>query len=223
MRPIVPSAWLRASVVVAAALAMTGCATGPRLVSTQVTTFNQWSALPAEKTFAFARTLEYQDSLEMKSYEDIVRDELAIQGFRLAADPARAELLVTLRPSLVTTQLRVRDPWYGGDPFWRGGFYGGWYGRRGGYGGWYDPFWNDWYSSYTVDVYRRRLEVDIDARAVAGKRYYEGRVESTGETGSLPAVMPYLIRALFSDFPGNNGQTKRVDVPVEPRPAVAAR
>jgi hypothetical protein len=24
------------------------------------------------------------------------------------------------------------------------------------------------------------------------------------------------VRALFSDFPGNNGQTRRVDVPVQP-------
>jgi len=29
--------------------------------------------------------------------------------------------------------------------------------------------------------------------------------------------MPILIRALFADFPGNNGQTRRVDVPVARR------
>ncbi|MGI9024365.1 MAG: DUF4136 domain-containing protein [Burkholderiaceae bacterium] len=189
---------------------LVGCATGPQLLRTQVTTFNEWSALPAEKTYVFARTLEFQNSLELKSYEDIVRDELTLQGFKLATDPGRAQLVVTLRPSISSTQVRVRDPWP--DPFWRP--YGGWYGRRGF--GWYDPYWSfpDSFSDYTIDVFRRRLELDIDSKTVASKRYYEGRVESTGETDGLPAVMPYLIRALFTDFPGNNGQTRRVDVPV---------
>ncbi len=190
---------------------LASCATGPQLLRTQVTTFNEWSALPAEKTYVFARTLEFQNSLELKSYEDIVRDELTLQGFKLATDPGRAQLVVTLRPSISTTQVRVRDPWPA-DPF--RGPYGGWYGRR-GFGG-YDPFWAfpDAYSDYTIDVYRRRLELDIDSKTIVGKRYYEGRVESTGDTGELPAVMPYLIRALFTDFPGNNGQTRRVDIPI---------
>ena len=201
--------WLVALAVVGA---LAGCATGPQLIHTQVTTFNDWASLPAEKTYVFSRTLEFQSSLELRSYEDMVRDELTLQGFRLAADPSRAQLAVTLRPSVSTTQVRVRDPWPA-DPFWRP--YGGWYGRRGI--GWYDPYWAfpDSFSDYTIDVFRSRLELDIDSKAVAGRRYYEGRVESTGETGSLPAVMPYLIRALFSDFPGNNGQTRRVDVPMD--------
>ncbi len=192
-------------------LCVAGCATGPQLLRTQVTTFNEWSALPAEKSYIFARTLEFQNSLELKSYEDIVRDELTLQGFKLATDASRAQLVVTLRPSISTTQVRVRDPWPA-DPF-RGPF-GGWYGRRGF--GWYDPYWAfpDSFSDYTIDVFRRRLELDIDSKAVVGKRYYEGQVESTGDTAALPAVMPYLIRALFTDFPGNSGQTRRVDIPV---------
>lgn len=203
--------WLAALAVVGA---LAGCATGPQLIHTQVTTFSDWASLPAEKTYVFSRTLEFQNSLELSSYEDMVRDELTLQGFRLAADPSRAELAVTLRPSISTTRIRVRDPWPV-DPFW--GPYGGWYGRRGI--GWYDPYWAfpGSFSGYTIAVFRRRLELDIDSKAVAGRRYYEGRVESTGETGSLPAVMPSLIRALFSDFPGNNGQTRRIDIPMERR------
>ena len=190
---------------------LAGCASGPQLLRTQVTTFNEWSALPPEKNYAFARTLEFHNSLELKAYEDIVRDELTLQGFKLAADPSRAQLVVTLRPSISSTQVRVRDRWPA-DPF--RGPYGGWYGRRGF--GWYDPYWDfpDTFSDYTIDVFRRRLELDIDSNAVVGKRYYEGRVESTGESDALPEVMPYLIRALFTDFPGNNGETRRVDIPI---------
>lgn len=201
--------WLLALVLLNA---LGGCATGPRLLHTQVTTFNEWSTLPGEKTYVFSRTLEFKNSLELKSYEDVVRDELALQGFKLVPDQGRALLTVSLRPSVSTSQVQVRDSWPV-DPFWRS--YGGWYGRRGF--GWYDPYWAfpDSYSDYTIDVFHRRLELDIDSNTAAGKRFYEGKVESTGQTDALATVMPYMIRALFTDFPGNNGQTRRVDVPVD--------
>ncbi len=204
---------------------LAGCATGPRHVRTEVTTFNAWATLPADRSYVFSRTLEWQNSLEVQSYEDLVRDELALQGFRLAADPAQASLVVTLRPSVIGTSVRVRDRW--GDPFWGGpwggyygGYYGGFYGRGFGTIGW--PGYYGGYGGFdggseAIDVYHRRLEVDIDARATPGRRYYEGRVENDSSNDSLPQVMPVLVRALFSDFPGNNGQTRRVDVPVERR------
>lgn len=213
---------LTAALLVAVAVVLGGCATGPRVVRTEVTTFDAWSTLPAGRDYVFERTLEYQNSLEMQTYEDIVRDELKVRGFELAKDPARAALAVTLRPSVMTTQVQVRDRF--ADPFYGpwGGFgrgYGrGWYGP--GWGGFYGPgpYWGGpWgYNDYVVDVYRRRLEIDIDSRAAPVKRYFEGRVENTGTSDSLQGVMPYLIRALFTDFPGNSGQTRRIDVPVEP-------
>jgi hypothetical protein len=195
-------------------VALAGCATGPKLVRTEVTSFNEWPTLPADKTYAFARTLEYQNSLELKSYEDLVRDELTSRGFKLAADPAEANLVVTLRPSVSGTAVEVRDPW-AFDPLW--GPYGGFYGPR-RFGGFYGgPYWGGYgFNDYSVEVFKRRLELDIDSRTMVGKRYYEGRVENSARSPSLPQVMPVLVRALFSDFPGNNGQTRRIDVPVQP-------
>ncbi len=206
---------LIAAFAVAAVLA--GCATGPRLIRTEVTSYNEWATLPADRTYAFARTLEYQRSLEVRSYEDIVRDELALKGFRLVPEAEQANLIVTLRPSVVMTSVRVRDRWASpfGSPFgWYGARGFGWYGPYGAYGPYGSPFFGD-FDDYTIDVLHRKLEMEIDARSPAGKRYYEGRVETTGRSESMKAVVPYLVRALFSDFPGNNGQTRRVDVPVE--------
>ncbi len=202
----------------AGVLALLGaCATGPQVVRTEVTSFDAWSTLPADRSYVFSRTLEYQDSLEMQSYEDMVRDELAQRGFALATDPSGAALIVTLRPSVMSTQVRVREPY--ADPFW-GGPWRGWGPRPGfGWGGWYGPmpYWGvGTLDDQTFEIYRRRLEIDIDSKAIAGKRYYEGRVENTGDSAALPKVMPYLIRALFTDFPGNSGQTRRIDVPREP-------
>ncbi len=54
-----------------------------------------------------------------------------------------------------------------------------------------------------------------------GKRYYEGRAETSGGSDSLPQAMPVLIRALFTDFPGNDGQTRRVDVAADPSSTAA--
>lgn len=198
-------------IAAAFAASVAGCAIGPRIVQTQVTNYNAWSTLPADRSYTFARTLEYQSSLELKSYEDIVRDELALKDFKYVPDAAQANLIVTLRPSVTDTRLRVRDPWPI-DPFWSSY---GFYGRR-AYG-WYGPYWSgfDDFNSYTVNVAHRRLEMDIDSKSITGKRYYEGRVETSSEAESFQAIVPYMVRALFVDFPGNNGQTRQVDVPVE--------
>ena len=218
---------------VGAALALalvSGCAIGPQVVRTDVTSFNQWAALPADRTYVFSRTLEYENSLELKGYEDIVRDELSTQGFRLAPDASGATLVVTLRPSVSSTRVRTRDsgfgPFYGGGGF--GGGYGG-FGGRGGYGGFggYGPyggpfygggFYND-FDQPDLDIYRHRFELDIESKGVAARRYYEGRVEASDSNGANAQVVPSMIRALFTEFPGNNGQTRRVDVPAEERPA----
>ncbi len=129
-------------------------------------------------------------------------------------EATQANLIVTLRPSSSTTRLRVRDPWPI-DPFWGG--YGGFYGRR--YGGWYGfygpyGYGFDSFNTYPVDVTQHRLEMDIDSRTTAGKRYYEGKVETSSEAESFKDVAPAMVQALFTDFPGNNGQTRRIDVPV---------
>ncbi len=202
-----------------------GCAIGPRIVQTEVTAFNQWSTLPG-RSYVFSRTLEFENSLELTAYEGIVRDELTAQGFTLATDAARADLVVTLRPSISATRVRTRDGGFG--PFYGGfGGYGAFYGRYGygGFGG-YGPFYggpfygggffND-FDRVDVDVYRHRFELDIESKGVAGKRFYEGRVETSDSNGANAPVVPSLIRALFTDFPGNNGQTRQVDVPVERR------
>lgn len=204
---------------------LAGCATGPRMLETDVTSYDAWSTLPADHSYAFGRTLQYQNSLELRSYENIVADELALKGFQRATEGAGA-LVVTLRPSVTTTRVRMRSGWTM-DPFLAPyGFYGrrgfGGFGAFGGYGGFggvgYDPYWSAFdFGADAMDLYQRRLELDIDSRTEVGKRYYEGRVESSGDSDSLPDVMPSMIRALFTDFPGNNGQTRRVTVPLEPR------
>ncbi len=44
-----------------------------------------------------------------------------------------------------------------------------------------------------------------------GEKLYEGRATSQGREG-LPVMMPYLVEALFRDFPGATGTSQKVKV-----------
>jgi hypothetical protein len=44
---------------------------------------------------------------------------------------------------------------------------------------------------------------------------FEGRVRSSGRQGELAEVMPYLITALFQNFPGESGVTKVVTIEMD--------
>lgn len=45
-----------------------------------------------------------------------------------------------------------------------------------------------------------------------GPRVYQGLAHATGFRNNLDGMMPYLIAALFTDFPGQSGQVRRVTV-----------
>ncbi len=77
-------------------------------------------------------------------------------------------------------------------------------------------------------VYRRELRVEIDdarkrpaatpapvAPAAPEGRLYEGVAFSEGQSATLAVVMPAMVKALFTDFPGPNGATRIIEVPFE--------
>lgn len=61
-------------------------------------------------------------------------------------------------------------------------------------------------------TYIRRLTLVLTRRA-DDVRVFEGRAISRGDTADMLAVMPYLVEAMFKDFPGASGQTVRVSLP----------
>jgi hypothetical protein len=197
-------------------LCLSACAS-TRVIHSDVTTFNRWSLVEAgTKTLKFVPTPEQAASLEYKMYEDLVRDRLLGLGFTEAAD---AQLAVELDYGLSSRDVLVRETdWYNEPRM-------GWYGPIGRmpsgrplYGWGYDPFW-PWAAKpitreSTQRVWRRELRIDMHI-AATGTKVYEGAAVSEGSTDQLNPIMPYLVEALFSDFPGGNGVTRRVDVPIE--------
>jgi hypothetical protein len=175
-------------------------------------------------------------------YASMLSQQLQSYGYRPAGAPNSADMLVQLDYDVDDGQTVVqRDPFSGPygygyspfgyrDPYWgiyagrpyyspwtRSPFYYGWndpwfygsgYGRF-GYGGGYD--------SYTL--YKSKLDMNIVQRSTNAP-LFEGHAQAKSENDNLDALVPNLIRAMFTGFPGRNGETVRITIPNAPREAM---
>jgi Domain of unknown function (DUF4136) len=169
-------------------------------ISTTVTRFNDLPpTLPANQTFAILPQGPQVGNLEFQHTAGFVAAALQRYGFRPVPENAPADLVVLLQYGPAGARTEVID--YGP----------GWYGP-----GWY-PWWGfPPYQAYTL--YSQFLEVDIAAGPAwrRGERRMDFQGRAFAETGAreFNIVAPYLIEALFQNFPGLNGETVRVKVPV---------
>ncbi len=167
--------------------------------------------------------------IEFGQYASLVTGELARLGYRPAAPGEAAELTVAMRYDIDKGQTQVRsspafhDPWFGGFYGWGRGYYRPVIVRgRGGRAfvyGWHDPFLFgggfggfDRVESFTV--FTSGLDVRID-RTADGARLFEGRAEARSRDNDLTQIVPNLVTAMFTGFPGNSGE--RVRITVAPR------
>jgi hypothetical protein len=133
------------------------------------------------------------------------------------AGSASPQLKVALNYGIAARDVHVVEPVVA-DPMWYGP-YGpyAWGGPR-FYSPYYDPFW---YApqvigqrEYNYQLFQRRLNIAI-TRAGNGQKLYDVTVSSEGKMNSLPAVMPYMVRSAFTDFPGKSGVPHQVELKVE--------
>jgi len=211
-----------------ALLALGGCAAG---VPAQVTRFQQMPA-PQGQTFAVqAADPADRGGLEFAQYADLVRRHLTAQGYSEAGSPAQATLLVELDYGVDEgKQEIVRRPGFGPrfggfgpyrySPYGFGAYrpYYSRFGYRGRYRspfyyGWDDPFWHsawgDELDAYTV--YTSFLDLDIK-RASDGQSVFEGTARARSRTDNLQVLVPNLVEAMFTGFPGNSGETVKITV-----------
>lgn len=168
---------------------------------------------PTGQTFAIVPDQESLGGLEFATYSRYVAGELVEEGFTEIADPNTADMVVTLDYGVGDPREKVRTR-----PGSRFGFgYYGW--NPYGYYGYPRPvFYDPWFYGagmdrdvYSYTVYPAYLEMDI--RQANGEPVFEGRAVSTTRNDDLTEVVPNLVTAMFTDFPGNNGRTIRVKVP----------
>ncbi|MFZ2998019.1 DUF4136 domain-containing protein [Sphingobium sp.] len=208
-----------------ALMALSGCATS---FKADVARFQQLPA-PAGQSFTIvADNPQLAGSLEFSHYASLVGQRLGETGYVVASDPARADLIVRVGYDVDNGREKVRSTGVGGPygggfgwgpGFGRGAWGGGWGGRWGrpwGYG-FYDPWlfggggFND-VSSYTV--YTSDLSMKID-RAADNRRLFEGRASAQSLSNKLTYLIPNLIDAMFTGFPGQNGEDVKITLPPE--------
>jgi len=196
------------AVAAACTLALAGCAT---TIRSDVTTFHQWPANLTSKTYSIDAPDPADDTLEVRSYLDLVRGQLARLGFTEAGADAALKVKMRFR----TTDVPVRvvqavDPFWG--PSSRYGYWGSPY-RRSAFRGFYDPFWAGPAGYQVVErhVYQRDVQVAIRS-AVDGKPLFDVTVHNNSSSASTPALMPALVQSAFEGFPGPNGGARRIEL-----------
>ncbi len=203
----------------AALLTLGGCMTG---LPTQVQRFQ---AMPAPQGQSFViqpADRENEGGLEFGQYAELVRRHLVALGYSEARAPADASFVVTLDYGVDNGRDRVA---YYPSPFRYSGFgYRPYYSRFGYFGrhrspffwGFHDPFWGDpFYDDVQVyTIYTAYFDMDI-RRTSDGQSLFEGVAQARSRTDELPVLVPNLVEAMFTGFPGNSGETVRITVAPE--------
>lgn len=200
-----------------ALLALSACATG---FPAQVQRFQAMPA-PAGQSFVIQpKQAEDRGSLEFAQYADQVRQNLLALGYSEAPSAQAASFVVELdygvddgRERVVARPDPFGGPWggWGYRPYYSRFGYGG-FGRNPFYWGWHDPWaWGGGYDIDSYTVYTSFLEVDI-RRTADGQSLFEGLAQARSRSNELPVLVPNLIEAMFTGFPGNSGETVRITV-----------
>lgn len=196
----------------ATALAASAAACAPAPFKADVSRFESQLPAPQGQTFAVvADDPSLAGGLEFALYADLVSKQMQELGYSPAANPEGASLLVRFDYDVDNGRERVRSDLVGaGDPFfgpW--GRFGGFGFRRGFAYGFYDPFLaGPEVRSYTV--YTSGIDLKIDS--ASGQRLFEGKAQAVSRTNRLQTLVPNLVEALFTDFPGNSGETLRITI-----------
>ena len=193
----------------ASVIALTACATS---LQTEV---SRYQAMPAPQGQTFivvpGEGKARPGGLEFERYAGLVAQQLSARGYRPAADPKSANMVVQLGYNVDSGQTRITD--YGG-PYGFGPSY--FYPRFGHWGspfyyGWNDPFW---YGSGIDSWVEYHSELDLHIRASGTNQpLFDGRAEARSTTNRLDALLPGLVEALFTGFPGQNGEVVRITIP----------
>lgn len=202
----------------AAAFLLLGLAACATPFSANVSRFQAQLPAPDGQTFAVvASDPSKAGGIEFGQYAHLVQDKLEKLGYKPVTNPENAELIVQFNYGVDDGHERINTTGFYPDPFW-GPWYG--YGPYWGYPwrhglwhyGWYDPWFDTGIDSYTV--YTSHISLKIDRRS-DGKRLFEGRAEAVSTSNRLQYLVPNLIEAMFTGFPGNSGETVRISVAPE--------
>ena len=178
-------------------LLLAGCA---RNFEAEVTRFHQITQVGGQSATVVPADPQLQ-GLEFASFADIVGRHLERYGYS-AAGQATPDLRVVMGYGLAEIGSEQSGPVVGVGL--------GRYGRHTGVS--FSGLFNVGGGRRTYYSYRLDLAIED---AATGQRIFEGHSITSGQGANMGAVMPYLVAALFENFPGNSGETIRVELPVD--------
>lgn len=224
----------------AAGLLLTGLAACATPFKADVSRFQSQLPAPQGQTFTVvADDPTLAGGLEFAQYADYVEANMARLGYTQIAPGQGADLIVRFDYGVDDGRERIRttgfrdpfyDPWIGYSRFGHGrvGYYRpfrysrlGYYGRPWGYG-FYDPWFDGPGDVRSYTVYTSGIDMKID-RAATGERLFEGKAQALSTSNRLQYLVPNLVEAMFTDFPGNSGETVRISIAPENQPVQRAR
>jgi hypothetical protein len=191
---------------------LTACASP---ITARVTRFNQWPGDTAGSTFSYLTPLDPTRELEQATYESHVQAELEARGLKRAPAGQVGRLQVEVAATSHGEQRTYLTPVYRDNyvylPPYRDAA------GRISPGFWApDPFGPRYVGerqvSLTLQISSLRLRIlDTKGSAPGNPRtVFESRVIYEGDGINLPVLVPYLVRAVFDEFPGQNGQVRTV-------------
>jgi hypothetical protein len=199
------------------------------------TTVSRYQAMPAPQGQTFyvvpAGGMANNGGLEFQRYAGIVAQQLQARGYQPASSPQNANMVVQFGYGVDRGQVRyVEDPFYrsrygyGGFGFGGlgyGGFGSPFYRSRFGWGGGYSWGWDDpfWYGGGMDSYVEYHSEVDLHIRtAGTNAPLFDGRAQARSQTNRLDVVIPSLVDAMFTGFPGRSGEVVKITIPTRQTP-----
>jgi len=196
--------------IIAVSMVLTGCAT---TFTSQVSVFHEWPEANQDKSYILERLPAQENNPEYKFYEEELRAQLGLHGFKEIAVGATPALKIGMQYATTLSELQLTSPWHPAmyDPYWGMHFrraymydpYFPFYGRR--------PF-----GPLDVNVsryYLHQLEIDM-VDFSSNKKLASIRVSSEQTDPEISKQMPYLIENALQGFPGKNGSTTTVELPL---------
>jgi len=189
-----------------------------------VTRFHELTPPSGESFLIVAKSEDKVGSLELQSYSAIISDYLRAEGFT-PANGDTADVIVKIDFAVSPPIERARrgyggGPFYGNHFYFRGHYYAGFpYARY----SFYNPYrfhrlgfgygMTYYAGGYSYTVFERAFEMTIE-KPGSGV-LFEGIVKSIGREKEMVKVAPFLVDAMFTNFPGENGSTERVKIKAE--------
>ena len=140
-------------------------------------------------------------SLEFARYAAMVAQKFSAIGYTVITS-GKPQFYARMDYSVGAGETRIQS--------WSGNYvhYHFYYGHPHPY---YMGAWWDEPNVYSYTVYPRNLNLNI-VDSGTGSMVFEGRVRSYGTEDKLTQVMPYLVDAMFQNFPGESGVTRVVTI-----------